>query len=302
MTLVVLGIDALDHKQVEYFDFDEFYLDNYRALETFTYMWDRPHTGEVWPTVATGLHPREHGITKSGEAEWDNLFVEFASKFTADLPLSMRRQLGELANATMGAEWSLSETDADSFLDGDHRVCHNWPGVYRSSELERLWKKVDLLNKSDSAEVEFDRDLLGEAAEKFGWIEEMLDHELALIATHIHIIDLSGHVYTTNEGHYRSFYEWTARHVRDVLNAMDEDDELLILSDHGMGAQWLNDEADTVGVHSMRAHVASTIDEPLPKSVFEAREWIESRIPDVNVEETDLDLPEEQLRQLGYIE
>lgn len=302
MTLVVLGIDALDHKQVQHFGFEEFSLDNQSPLETFTYMWDRPHTGEVWPTIATGLHPREHGITKSGEAEWDNPLVELASRFTSDLPLSMRRRLGEIANATVGAQWSLAETDADSFLDGDYRVCHNWPGVYRSSELERLWKKVDLLNKSASAEVEFDRDLLGEAAEKFGWAREMLNHELALIATHIHVVDLTGHVYATNEDHYRTFYEWTAGHVAELLDAMDEEDELLIVSDHGMGAEWLGDDPDAVGAHSMRAHAASTIDEPLPETVFEVRDWVEARIPEVQVTENDLDLPEEQLRQLGYIE
>lgn len=302
MTLIVLGIDALDHKQVEYFDFEEFYLNNHSPLGTFTYMWDRPHTGEVWPTVATGLHPREHGITKSGEAEWDNPFVELASKFTGDLPLSMRRRLGEIANTTIGAEWSLAETNKDSFLDGEHRVCHNWPGVHRSSELERLWKKVDLLNKSDSAEVEFDRNLLGEASEKFGWIKEMLNHDLALVATHIHVVDLTGHVYATNEEHYKFFYEWTAQHVREVLEEMDREDELLIISDHGMGAEWLNDEDDAVGAHSMRAHVTSTIDDPLPEDVFRVREWVEERIPNVEVTEKELNLPEEQLRQLGYIE
>lgn len=301
MALIVLAIDALDPALVEHYEADAVKLARHDELDTFTYMFDRPHTGEVWPTIATGLHPREHGITKSGEAEWDNHLVEFVSKFTGHLPLQTRQRLGDIAQTTLGADWAIAETDAPSFLDGDNRETLYWPGVYNSEYLERLWKRVDLASKTDEPQQTFDRDLLSIAASKFGWVQEMIQHDPELVATHVHVVDLMGHAYGTNEAHYWTFYEWIDQKVADLTEQMAEDDELLLLSDHGMGTKWI-DGSEDAGVHSMRAFVSSTINDDLPESVFEVREWVESHVISVELNETDLNLPEEQLRQLGYIE
>lgn len=301
MALIVLGLDAIDPALVDHYDADALRLERHGELETFTYMFDRPHTGEVWPTVATGLHPRDHGITESGEAEWDNPLVELASKFTGHLPLQTRQKLGDIAQTALGADWAIAETDAESFLDGDNRETLYWPGVRNSEYLERLWKRVDLASKSDEPQQTFDRDLLATAASKFGWVEEMIRHDPELVATHVHVVDLMGHAYGTNEAHYRTFYDWINRKVAELTEAMGEDDELLIVSDHGMGTEWV-DGTDDAGVHSMRAFVSSTIDDDLPTSVFDVRQWVEDHVTPVELDDTDLDLPEEQLRQLGYIE
>lgn len=301
MTLVILGIDALDASQIENFEMNEVLLKSYGEMETFSYMLDRPHTGEVWPTIATGLHPREHGITGASEAEWDNRLVEFASRFTGHLQFSTRNKLGNAANKLLGASWELAETDCDSFLDDPDRECHNWPGVHKSSELERLWRTLQIVNNNGMSQAEFDRALYGEAAEKFGWVNEMLRHETELVATHIHIVDLAGHVYGTDEDHYRSFYNWVNQKIHEVKEQMSEDDNMMILSDHGMKTTWTDPDDENAPEHSFRAFSATSF-ETRPTNVFDVREWVENHVCTVEASTEQVDLPEEQLRQLGYIE
>lgn len=301
MTLVILGLDALDTAHIGNFGMDEVQLRSHGEMETFSYMLDRPHTGEVWPTIATGLHPREHGITGSTEAEWDSYLVEFASKFTGHLQFTTRNKLGNLANSLLGASWELAETDCESFLNAPNRACHNWPGVYRSSELERLWKTLEIVNDNGMSREEFDRTLYGEAAEKFGWVTEMLRHDTEIVATHIHLVDLAGHVYGSDRDHYETFYDWTNRKVREVKEQMSDDDELLILSDHGMKTTWTDPDDENAPEHSFRAFSASTLDSR-PEDVFDVRDWVESHVQGVESSSDQVDLPEEQLRELGYIE
>lgn len=299
MTLVVLGLDALDTAQIEHFENDEFKLNSFGRMESVAHQLDWPHTGEVWPTIATGLHPREHGITMSGESQWNNPLIEFASKFTGRLPNNVRGRLGRIATKTTGADWRIAETNAATIFDAPGRVVHDWPGVYRSVVLERVWKTINHANDESIPEAQFDRDLMGVAAEQFGWVREMLDHNVSLVATHCHLLDASGHAYRFNEDHYRRFYDKAAKYVQEIRDAMRPGDEMLILSDHGMRTAWLDDEP--IGVHSWRAVSASTSDNR-PESVFEVKEWVEEHIVDIDQDETAVDLPEDHLRELGYIE
>lgn len=302
MTLVVLGIDGLDAAQVEHFDLDELRLETHGDLETFAHQHDRPHTMEVWPTVATGVGPSDHGISVSGTSDWSNPVVQLASDVVGPhLNFSQRERLGGLASRLTGADWTVAETDRETVFDGPGRFVHDWPGVHRSEVLRRVWGYLDEAKEADATREAFDRNVWSVAAEQFGWVRELLDHEAALVATHVHVLDAAGHVHGTDEDHYGAFYRKTADYVAEIRAAMADEDELLVLSDHGLTTPWTDDGDDEIWKHSWRAYSASTADSR-PTSVFDARAWIEDHVDDADVSGTDVDVPVEQLRQLGYIE
>lgn len=306
MTLVVLGLDALDAALVEDFDIDTYRLSTYGEMESVAYMFDdRPHTGEVWPTVATGLHPRDHGITGAGESNWSNPVVNFGSRLIEplDLQMSTRNKLGDIVEETTGASWELSTVSDPTFFDEPGRVVHNWPGVYRNEELHRVWEIIENGVRSGENNMPrevYERKVKGIAAEQFGWIREMLNHNLSLVASHIHVLDAFGHAFSDDrENLYRS-YKWCQDRVEEILDSMDEEDEMLILSDHGMETTW-TDGINEHGTHSWRAFSASTT-ESRPKDVHDVKSWVEANVEDVSAEESELNLPEDQLRRLGYID
>lgn len=299
MTLVVLALDALDPVHVEQSGAEEFRLSTWGECETFAHMYDKPHTSEVWPTVATGVHPSEHGVTGDSTSEWDNPLVDFASRFTGRLSGKHRAILGEVAQRVTGADWELREVQSPTFFDGPGRVVHNWPGVHRGSELQRAWDVFRRANQADMSKQEFDRRIRGIAAEQFGWVREMLNHDLNLVGAHVHVIDATGHVYRNDRERYYDAYRWTAERLGEVRSAMAPRDDLLIVSDHGIETSWVAGD-ENPGSHSWRAFSATTLD-TRPESVFDVKDWVEAHVGDKTVDEDDLDVPEEQLRDLGYI-
>ncbi|WP_440005436.1 alkaline phosphatase family protein [Halomicrococcus sp. SG-WS-1] len=302
MTLIILALDALDAGLVDHFDLDELCLETHGSMETFSHMRRVPYTPEVWTTVATGRHPTEHGITDEGLSQWSNPLVEFASRFTGTLPLSTRIRLGEIATELTGAEYVVGNTDQETLFDQPGHVVHNWPGVANGSELATVWKLMDSHGRQSIAE--FERELFGIGAQQFAWAEEMLRHGPELAGVHIHTLDVCGHAYHADENQLRSAYEWAANWVERIRTSMDDDDDLVILSDHGMVVSFYSDEDDRgekPGGHSWRAYAAATLDE-IPTSVFEVREWIEANVGTYDDDSAQVELPEERLRELGYIE
>ncbi|MFB6202803.1 MAG: alkaline phosphatase family protein [Halorhabdus sp.] len=296
MTLCIIALDGADENLV---DLDLFTQSG--ALETFTYSMDYPYTGVVWPTVATGLHPREHGVTEKTESEWSNPVLQFGSWAMNILDMSgeLRRQLGDTIEENTGASWDLAEPDAPTFFDADGRYVHNWPGVHRTEELQRIWSWFRETNKKGMSTDEFMRRARPTAAAKFGWLEEAVQSDAALVGAHVHILDVVGHLFTDDEQQVQQMYHWAEDQIREIRWQMGPDDELVVLSDHGIECTWLGDESG--GGHSMRAYFGTTLD-TRPASVFGVREWVEDHVPEWDVQEENASLPEEQLRDLGYIE
>lgn len=306
MTLVVLALDALDTELAADFGGGSFSLTSHGHMESVAHMFDdRPHTGEVWPTVATGLHPREHGITGGGESEWSNPVVELGSRLINkfDTQMSTRNRLGDIVEEVTNATWEMATVTDPTFFDGPGRVVHNWPGVHRNEELHRIWDVIEEGIRSGEDNMpreEYERRVRGIAAEQFGWVREMLNHDTSLVAAHIHVLDALGHAYSDDREGMRRAYEWCGAGVDAVREAMAEDDELLVLSDHGMETTW-TDGQNPHGTHSWRSFSASTF-ETRPEDVHDVRAWVEDHVDDTERTESELDLPEEQLRQLGYVE
>lgn len=301
MAIIVLALDALDSALVDYFDLDGFRLESNTRMDTFAHMQDAPYTPEVWATVATGLHPEDHGVTDEGISHWNNPVIEFASRVTGRLPLGLRISLGKVARKTTGADYAVGSTDQPTIFDGDDRVVHNWPGVVRGEEVVKVW---DIIGKEGQTQGEFEREIYANAASKFAWAEEMIRHDLALIGVHIHALDALGHAYAEQEADLYEAYHWASEWVERIQNEMGEDDELLILSDHGMVVDFYSDEDDRdmeIAFHNWRAYAASTCDS-VPESVFDVKDWLEPKLEHHEDRSEELELPKDQLRQLGYIE
>ncbi|WP_144799205.1 alkaline phosphatase family protein [Halorubrum depositum] len=300
--LIVLALDALDHEHVEHFGYSELNLNQSGEISTFSYMKDQPFTLEVWPTVATGLGPNEHGLTGSGTSEWSNPALDFLSKYTSNLGGNTRDRLGRIAESVTGSSYTIPETDANHVFEGENRVVHNWPGVHNSKELKRVWDTANP-DEGDQTVAGFEQEIFGIAAEQFGWTREMLNHGLVLAGCHIHTLDMCGHIYRYDEERYRAVYERVAEWVAEIESRLGDDDELLIMSDHGIHTDWDSDSTEP-GRHSYRAMAATTASKSLFDDVHDARAWIEEVVAEHKVTDEDegnVDIPTNQLEDLGYI-
>lgn len=300
MTLILLGLDALDAALVEYFDVDAFRLEHHTRMETFANMREVPYTPEVWASVATGLEPDDHGVTDEGTSEWANPLAAFASRFTGHLPLETRAKLGDVAERFLGEEYRIGRTDEPTFFDGPGRVVHTWPGAGPSGDLVRLWKLMS--PKDGNPRARFDRVIFGLGAQQVAWAREMTDHDLQLAGVHVHTLDICGHAYATEEDTYRDIYEKVGGWVAEVRDALGDDDELLVVSDHGMNAPYCKEEGGQIANHSFRAFASTTVDDDPPETVFEVRDWVEAHVEEFVEDESEVDLPTETLRDLGYVE
>jgi len=307
MTLIVLGLDALDAGLVEHWDLNSFKLSQHREIETFSYGHDTPYTLEVWPSIATGLHPKEHGITAKNSSDWENPILNFLSQFAHQLPGTLQSRLGSFFDSKTRSNFDLAETSVKTIFDGPKRTIQNWPGVSKGRELVDVW---DMTNSRYSSS-EFDREVLGKAAAQLGWVREMLRHKTVLVGVHIHALDVFGHAYADHKeelGHSTGRIQDLERVYRDIAdkvdairNVMSEEDELLVISDHGMSNELIDDSSTVFGTHSFRAFAGTTIEDPLPDTVFGYYDWVEEHVEDAEEEEP-MEMPKERLQKLGYIE
>lgn len=299
MTLIILALDAVDVRHAEDFGCENLQLDSHTEMQSVAHRLDHPHTAEAWPSIATGLHPTEHGI--SGHGEWDSPILTAFSRLAHTLNVSgdVRDMVGDMIKTKTDQSWQLQKVDEPTFLDGNQRAVHNWPGVYRNESLQYIWNLFGGASSEELSEEVLIREAHTEARSKFGWVHEAMKFDPEIAATHVHIIDVLGHLFSNDKDRYREVYKEVDSWVGEVIEEMDEDDELLILSDHGMEATWISED-DNPGSHSWRAISSSTIDSP-PEHALEVKDWVENHVSESKSKETVADLPEEQLRKLGYI-
>lgn len=298
MTILLLGLDALDAGLIEYFGTEAFDLGESGEIETFAYGRDVPYTLEVWPAVATGVGPEEHGVVGAGTSEWDNPLLEAGSRLTGRLAEGTRGKLGRLVRQYTGQRERLATTDLETVFDADGAVVRNWPGVHGGSDLQHAW---DLMYAASEGmpKAEFERQLLGLGAEQFAWAREMLNHEVSLAGVHVHTLDAAGHAYADSEADLERVYRRIGEFVTELDAARGPGDDILLLSDHGMHTPFYDGERG----HSWRAFASTTAD-VLPADVMDVAEWIRARLPDhaVGPEDERVEVREDELRALGYIE
>jgi hypothetical protein len=296
-TVCVLALDAADERLAREWDCQNILLDEHGELETFAYSKDEPYTPEVWATVATGVGPETHGIGAEAQGqEWDNPLLRAASRVTEHLPSKARRKLGRPFRA-LGATHTMQRV-ADG-VDHPFDATLSWPGIDGADHLQEAWRVGAEVEAGTMSQAEYDRIIRSLTGREVGWLAAMADTDLALVGTHAHVLDITGHIHCRDEAALREWYEWVDGQVGRLRERADR---LLVLSDHGMQVSWLGD--DDPGGHSWRALAASQgLGGALPGDVFGVRECLESWA-DAAAEgapTVEMDTETEQLEALGYI-
>lgn len=299
-TLCVIALDAADYKLAREWDCRNILLDKHGELETFSYSKDGPTTLEVWTSVATGVHPREHGMASTGEQqEWENPLLRVAGRVTPYvLPKDLRVKLGTLFRGDDDdSVMTFEPTEHDQVFPEGGAYC--WPGITPGEHLAETWHWLNLAEQGEIINEELWRRLYANAGKELGWLMGMSHTNQPLVGVHSHILDAAGHAFAERPERLREVYE----NVDEMLGRVRKHvDDLVVLSDHGMEVGWINGDEEP-GSHSWRAVFATTVDEPLPESVFDVREWLESQITQSNehVDAASLDTTREQLEDLGYL-
>ena len=270
MTFVVLGIDALDPELVDEDAHPHLTLDAHDSIETIESVAGEPSTHELWPTIITGLAPEDHGLTLEDDGvAWGNPVLSFGSR-VADfvLPDSLRTAIGA---------WLLTNTAADAFrtpasyypengietvFDGRDAKAIGVPNYVVDTDAE---DREHALRKDMGELFERDPDATGghRSADPEAFYEQCLEmamvrvartrralrsREYELVFGYTSGLDLVGHVAYQAPGMQDSAYAELDGFVAELHDDLGPEDELVLVSDHG-----LQD-----GVHTDEAMVAAT--------------------------------------------
>ena len=292
--IAVLGLDALDIALVERWGCENLQLDAIAPLETEAWSTEYPHTREVWPSIATGKTPAEHGLSldDTSETEWSNPLIDAASRMSSYLlPRSVREVIGESLHHQTKRELPQTET-AHLFDD-----VYMWPGLTPATHLTDSWAIYDRVREEKITEAELRNELRTLFLDEVGWLAQASG---SVVGVHSHILDVAGHLFARREDRLREYYESVDALVGWLRYEVDE---LVVISDHGMQVSWFDEDTEP-GQHSFRAIVAATCEiEGLPDSIYDVKEWLSSNASSQSESRAaSMDVTTDQLRSLGYIE
>lgn len=325
MTVVVLGVDALDPDLVGEAEHPNLTLASHDSIETIPAKGGEPSTHELWPTIFTGLEPEEHGLILDEDGvAWGNPVLRIASD-VADtiLPDRLQRKVGE---------WILTNTNEDAFrTPASYFRDRDIPTVfddYKSKPIGIPNYVVD----SDTEDREhilrqnlgplFERDataigghVTSDPSEFYERCLEMAMVRIArtrrslrsnryeLIFSYTSALDLIGHVAHDKPTMQMDAMEEMDQFVGELKRDLGPDDELLLVSDHGLQN----------GVHTMPAMAAGTDPDMIASiaSVLDIRPAVEEELgershePNPNEYEqeggSDAERVQQQLKDLGYM-
>jgi len=269
MVLVVLGIDALDPELVDPANHLNLTLDTYQSIETINSVEGEPSTHELWPTIITGLAPKEHGLKLEDGVAWENPLLRYGSAAASYL-------LPDGIQTSIGA-WLLNNTGEDAFrvpstyyekegistvFDGREAATIGIPNYVVDPENEDREHSLrrnlgDLFERDGSAQGGHT------SSDPAAFYEQCLEMSMvriararralrggreSLIFAYTSGLDLIGHVTYDQPNLQMQAYSELDDFVGEVASDLREDDELLLVSDHGLQN----------GVHTHEAMVAGT--------------------------------------------
>ena len=291
MVLVVLGIDALDPELVDPADHPSLTLNSYRSIETINSVEGEPSTHELWPTIITGLSPEEHGLKLEDGVAWENPLLRYGSAAASYLlPGRIQTRIGA---------WLLNNTGEDAFrvpatyyqkegissvFDGREAATIGIPNYVVDPESEDREHSLrrnlgDLFERDESARgghtssdpAEFYEQCLEMSMVRLARARRALrGGQKSLVFAYTSGLDLIGHVTYDQPTLQMQAYSELDEFVGEVVGDLREDDELLLVSDHG-----LQD-----GVHTHEAMVAGTSPRLVEEihSVLDVRGAIEAEL------------------------
>jgi len=269
MTIVVMGIDALDADLVDSDTHPNLTLAHHRAIDTIVSSAGKPSTHELWPTIITGLPPSEHGLKLDDGVSWGSPVLDFGSR-VADtfLPDAVQSHIGA---------WLLTNTSADAFrTPATYYVEHGISTVFDDRDASAIGipnyvvepdneDREHRLRRSMGDLFERDADAVGghRTSDPAAFYEQCMEMAMVRIARvrrrlrsrnyelvfgYTSALDLIGHVAHSIPSLQQQAYEETDQFMGELRADLEEGDELLLVSDHG-----LQD-----GIHTEEAMVAST--------------------------------------------
>jgi len=260
---VVLGWDGLDHRLAVDFGLADAFAPAHREIETFdNEVLGSPQTYELWPSVLTGLTPREHGLRLLDTGRDDSVLARAAKRTFARLTERSTLPMKALVRGGLALQ------------DRGIVLADRSPDWYREHGLWTLFDGVDarpmaVPNYRTPADDELDEDL-GYSRRRAGFIESVprwkagivayrptvalsrvenwlasdLDHRLRIVrrhaATHDLVfcwfpyLDVVGHlVPTVGAAVQERAYRVAAEATRDVREALPNETRVVVVSDHG---------------------------------------------------------------------
>jgi len=328
MTVVVLGIDALDPDIVDPKSHQNLVLNGHREIEpVISTATNEPSTHESWPTIITGLSPEEHGLQLKNGIKWNNPILSFGSTISNYV-------LSDDLKSVIGA-WLLDVTNENAFriestyyeknelptiFDGVESKAIGVPNYVTNPDVEdrehELRKNLGNLFKHDPASNKKHKHSSSDPAQFYELCMEMSmiriartrralrSKEYELIFGYTSGLDLVGHVSYQLSGLQKQGYKEVNEFVGELWNDLGENDELFIISDHGLQE----------GIHTNTAFLSGTKKEVVQEvsSVVEFKNAIEDELeldhlPEKDEFTTERDDSEERkkvkehLEDLGYM-
>ena len=291
MTLVVFGIDALDPDLVDSGTHPHLTLEAHSRIETISSSTGEPSTHELWPTIITGLRPEEHGLKLEDGVAWESPIIRAGSKASDYvLPDSVQTQLGALLlNRTSEDAFRTpasyyGENGLTTLFDGRDAKTIGVPNYVVDPDTD---DREHQLRRNMGELFERDPDARGghASADPLGFYEQCMEmamirtarvrralrgREYELVFGYTSGLDLIGHVSYDRPGLQERANGELDEFVGELRNDLEADDELVLVSDHG-----LQD-----GLHTEEAMIAST--EPAivedVSSVLDVRGALESEL------------------------
>lgn len=291
MTVVILGIDALDPELVDAHEHSNLVLESHRSIDTIVSSQGEPSTHELWPTIITGCRPEGHGLQLDDGVAWENQVLAYGSRI-ADviLPDDLQTRLGAwLLNRTEEDAFRVPATyyednDIETVFEGYRTTAIGIPNYVVDPEEEdrehQLRRSMGDLFQRDpeatgghtsAAPAKFYEQCMEMAMIRIARVRRALrSNRYELVFGYTSGLDLIGHVaYEFPQLHTNAYAELN-EFVGELVDDLSEEDELLLVSDHG-----LQD-----GVHTEKAMVAGTDPEMIKQieSVLEVRGTLETEL------------------------
>jgi predicted AlkP superfamily pyrophosphatase or phosphodiesterase len=258
MTVVVLGVDALDPDFLNEEEYPNLCLNENRRIETvLSSETGRPSTHELWPSIITGLSPEEHGIQLEGGLQWESPVINLGSRFSNFfVPKQVQVKIGA---------WLLDNTDEGNFrapasyyennglstvFDGVKAKPIGVPNYVTDPDDEdrehELRKNMGDLFQLDIEDETEHRHVTSDPVEFYELCMEMSMVRIArtrralrsrgyeLVFGYTSGLDLIGHVSYAEPGLQERAYEELDDFVGELRDDIGDDDELLLVSDHGL--------------------------------------------------------------------
>lgn len=296
-TIAVLAVDALDYRLASHWNCQQLHLDQSQRLETEAYSTEYPSTKEVWPTIATGCSPSDHGLILNKSqttttAAWESRLLMTASNIAEHLlPTTVTTRLGRILHTRTSARQTLPMTDSEHVFDD----AHNWVGITPAHSVAAAHDAWSAIQDGRLSHREVADRLYAAVAEALAWLQSRAG---GCYGAHVHVLDTAGHAYCRHPKRLKSYYTALNHAVGWLRQTVDE---LVVISDHGMQTTILNDEEP--GEHSWHATVAATNGlQGLPDSIYDVRNWLGNQSVTASRECVESDVDTEQLAALGYID